>query len=53
MTRSMIIALADLKLDRLWVVYPGARAYDLTREVRVVPLAMLGEELGALARKSE
>ncbi len=37
--RSMHVALEDLHLDRLWVVYPGDRAYDLHPKVSVVPLA--------------
>ena len=39
LTPSMRIALADLKLDQLTVVYPGNRAYDLGPRVRVQPLA--------------
>jgi len=37
----MRIALADLKLDELRVVYPGARRCTLTKKVEVVPLAEL------------
>jgi len=39
LTPSMRIALADLKLDRLCVLYPGDRAYSLARKVEVIPLA--------------
>jgi uncharacterized protein len=39
MTPSMRIALADLKLDELYVVYPGERRYPLGKRVEVVPLA--------------
>lgn len=39
LTPSMRIALADLKLDELHVVYPGAKRYALTEKVEVVPLA--------------
>jgi predicted AAA+ superfamily ATPase len=42
MTRSMGIALADLKLDELVVVYPGMRTYELSDRVRVLPLAEIG-----------
>ena len=38
---SMRIALADLKLDELIVVYPGERRYRLEKRVEVVPLAQL------------
>ena len=41
LTPSMRIALADLKLDELHVVYPGQTRYALTRKVEVVPLAQL------------
>jgi predicted AAA+ superfamily ATPase len=39
LTPSMRIALADLALDSLFVVYPGARRYRLSERVEVVPLA--------------
>ena len=39
LTPSMRIALADLKLDELHVVYPGERRYPLAGNVTVVPLA--------------
>ena len=38
---SMRIALTDLKLEALWVVYPGERRYRLEERVEVVPLADL------------
>jgi predicted AAA+ superfamily ATPase len=41
LTPSMRIALADLKLDELRVVYPGDKSYELAKNVRVVPLAEL------------
>lgn len=41
MTRSMAIALADLELDELIVIYPGSRAYELAEGVRVLPLSSL------------
>ena len=39
LTPSMRIALADLKLDQLSVVYPGEKKYSLAKNVEVVPLA--------------
>lgn len=42
LTPSMRIALEDLRLDHLTVLYPGSRAYALAERVRVVPLAALG-----------
>jgi len=41
LTPSMRIALSDLKLDELHVVYPGEKRYTLTDKVEVVPLAEL------------
>ena len=41
LTPSMRIALADLKLDELLVVYPGEKRYALAKNVKVVPLAEL------------
>lgn len=41
LTPSMRIALADLGLDRLTVLYPGSRRYSLAENVMVVPLAEL------------
>ena len=41
LTPSMRIALSDLKLDHLYVAYPGTKAYKLARNVEVVPLAKL------------
>jgi predicted AAA+ superfamily ATPase len=37
-TRSMRIALDDLQLERLAVVYPGPRRYQIADRVEVVPL---------------
>jgi predicted AAA+ superfamily ATPase len=41
LTPSMRIALEDLKLDRLLVVYPGQRRYALAERVEVIPLGEL------------
>jgi predicted AAA+ superfamily ATPase len=41
LTPSMRIALADLKLTELYVVYPGEKRYPLGKNVEVVPLAQL------------
>jgi hypothetical protein len=35
----MRIALTDLKLDHLTVVYPGEQPYSLAKNVEVMPLA--------------
>lgn len=36
-TKSMHVALTDLGLAHLWVVYPGEKRYDLTEKITVVP----------------
>ena len=38
LTRSMTIALEDLQLKQLWVVYPGNRSYRLHRKIEVIPI---------------
>lgn len=40
-TRSMHIALNDLDLEHLWVVYPGQHAYSVDKKVSVWPLEQL------------
>lgn len=37
-TKSMHIALEDLKLEHLWVIYPGTRRYPLTENMTALPL---------------
>ena len=41
LTASMKIAMHDLKLDELLVIYPGKKAYPLGDTIRVLPLAAL------------
>jgi hypothetical protein len=41
MTKSMHIAMADLGLEMLYVVYPGPKRYTITRRVEALPLADL------------
>jgi predicted AAA+ superfamily ATPase len=38
LTSSMRIAMEDLRLDELLVVYPGEKRYALAKEIKVVPL---------------
>ncbi len=40
-TKSMHIAIKDLSLDYLWVIYPGAEEYPVTDKITVRPLAKL------------
>lgn len=47
-TPSIKIAMSDLELDRLLVIYPGARSYPLAERIAAMPLAelpRLAEEL--------
>ena len=37
-TRSMRVALADLELEHLWVVYPGDEVYPLDDRISVLPV---------------
>ncbi len=45
--RSMHVALEDLHLDRLWIVYPGSRAYDLHERVAVIPLEAVADAVAS------
>ena len=47
MTKSMHVAMSDLKLDQLWVIYPGDRRYGLHRDVEALPLADALKEIVA------
>lgn len=44
LTPSMQIALEDLQLNHLAVIYPGERSYPLAEKVTAVPLSSLGTE---------
>lgn len=46
-TKSMRIAMDDLGLEHLWVVYPGRDTYPLDRRITALPLTKLGEALRA------
>ena len=37
-TRSMVIALQDLVLEHLWVIYPGTQIYPVHEQITVWPL---------------
>lgn len=43
----MRIALADLGLEHLWIVYPGREGYELDERISVLPL----KEIPTLARQ--
>jgi hypothetical protein len=47
MTKSLHIALKDLKLERAWIVYPGRESYPVHEKVRVCPLKDVLEQLAS------
>ena len=47
-TKSMRVALADLSLERLYVVYPGTRRFELDQHIVAVPLAQVAAECADL-----
>jgi len=50
-SRSMLVALEDLKLEHLWIVYPGAQAYSLDEKITVCPLHDIADLPSKLSRK--
>ena len=48
LTPAMRVALADLRLDDLIVIYPGDRTYPLAERVRAIPLGAIGDALHSL-----
>ncbi|MGH8583546.1 MAG: DUF4143 domain-containing protein, partial [Gammaproteobacteria bacterium] len=49
LSRSIVTALADLKLDRMWIVYPGDQRYRLHERIEAISLSGLREELARLS----
>jgi hypothetical protein len=43
-TRSMVSALEDLRLDRLYVVYPGEKRFPLHERIEAVGLLLAAEQ---------
>lgn len=41
LTRSMTVVLHDLRVENLWVVYPGGRTYSLDDRIETLPIAAL------------
>ena len=46
LTPSMRIAMEDLKLDALFVLYPGLKRYALADRIEVLPATAIGEFTG-------
>jgi predicted AAA+ superfamily ATPase len=45
MTKSLHVALGDLKLEHAWIIYPGRKPYPVHEKVKVLPLAQVADEL--------
>lgn len=43
-TKSMKVAMEDLDLETLWIVYPGRESYRLAEDIKVMPLRNVGEQ---------
>ncbi|MCI5151379.1 MAG: hypothetical protein D3916_18700, partial [Candidatus Electrothrix sp. MAN1_4] len=43
-TKSMHVALEDLRLDHLWIVYPGKESYPVHERITVAALAAVEQE---------
>ena len=48
-TKSMRVAMTDLRLEHLWVIYPGHVSYVLDSAITVAPLSSL-EQIAAELR---
>lgn len=51
MTKSIHIALADLKLEHLWVVYPGRESFSLGPRASLVTLGELRQAIARIVRR--
>jgi hypothetical protein len=47
-TRSQHIALSDLALEHLWIVYPGPHRYPVHERITVWPVGEIAELSGQL-----
>lgn len=45
LTKSMHIAIQDLQLDQLYIIYPGVTSYPLRKNIQVIPLKDFEEVL--------
>ena len=50
-SRSMLVALEDLKLEHLWIVYPGEQEYSVDEKITVCPLREITGLPSKLSRK--
>ena len=49
-TKSMNVAISDLALKHLWIVYPGTRRYALAGNIEAMPLVEMLAAIGGLKR---
>ena len=47
-TKSMRIAVKDLVLRHLWVIYPGQHSYPVDEQISVWPIQLISELLSQL-----
>ena len=40
-SRSMHIAIEDLGLEHLWVIYPGRHEYDIAENISAIPVDLI------------
>jgi predicted AAA+ superfamily ATPase len=52
-TRAMRIAIGDLGLKQLWVVYPGNREYALDRDITVIPIDSIPRSIHQMEPEAE
>ena len=52
-TRSMRIAIRDLQLEHLWVVYPGNEEYELDEAISVLPVWMIPQRVQSLLARPD
>lgn len=50
-TRSMRVALRDLRLERLWIIYPGDEAYSLDERISALPIGAIPRFLDDLMQR--
>ena len=49
-TRSMRVALRDLRLEHLWIIYPGNEGYALDERISTLPISAIPKFLAGLMK---
>jgi predicted AAA+ superfamily ATPase len=52
-SRSMLVALNDLKLESLWIIYPGDQEYPVDDKITALPLGEIGRLRSRLSKKKQ